>query len=61
MIEAIREVHTNGIIHRDIKPGNFCISSENKDLNKGHLCIIDFGLSKYYSIGGRHIMFQENK
>ncbi len=34
-------LHTNGIIHRDIKPGNFMLTRDQK-----HVKIFDFGLSK---------------
>tara|TARA_R110002012_G_scaffold90277_1_gene220851 strand:- start:1983 stop:2801 length:819 start_codon:yes stop_codon:yes gene_type:complete len=43
MLECIEEVHTYGIIHRDIKPDNFLLTTDNKDLK-----IIDFGLAKQY-------------
>ncbi|KAH9385909.1 hormonally upregulated Neu-associated kinase [Nematocida major] len=40
ILVGVRYLHTNGIIHRDIKLGNVMISEEND------LKIIDFGLSK---------------
>ena len=37
----IESVHQAGIIHRDIKPDNFCMGHPNKDPEKVYL--IDFG------------------
>lgn len=36
-------IHSKGIFHRDIKPGNIIISDKNKDIK-----IIDWGLAEYY-------------
>jgi len=41
MINILESIHTNCVIHRDIKPQNFMIKS-------GDLYLIDFGLSTFY-------------
>jgi serine/threonine protein kinase len=54
MIKIIQEIHDAGIIHRDIKPENFMFKDDN-------LKVIDFGLSKKYIYGNKHVEFENNK
>lgn len=49
LIRALREqVHAQGIVHRDIKPGNIIVTAG--DGKSPHSFIIDFGLSKSVTI-----------
>jgi serine/threonine protein kinase len=60
MIQRIKVVHEERIIHRDIKPDNFMTGGT--DANKNTVFIIDFGLAKCYkSSDGEHIPFIEGK
>ena len=60
MIERIKVVHEERIIHRDIKPDNFMIGGTEQ--TKNTVYIIDFGLAKCYkSSDGEHIPFRDGK
>jgi len=41
--KAVQRIHSKGIMHRDLKPGNFLV------YNKRYVCLSDFGTAKYSS------------
>ncbi|KRZ80608.1 putative serine/threonine-protein kinase [Trichinella papuae] len=45
-IEALRDMHAAGFLHRDVKPGNFAIGNDEADRHTVY--IFDFGLAKCY-------------
>ena len=60
MIQRIKAVHEERIIHRDIKPDNFLVGGNEN--TKNTIYIIDFGLAKCYkSSDGEHIPFRDGK
>jgi serine/threonine protein kinase len=55
MVTRIEELHRNGIVHRDIKPGNFIMGIGERKIQ---VFIIDFGLSSYYlTPSKKHVKF----
>jgi len=59
MISRIEYVHSKNFIHRDIKPDNFLIGREHKNV----VYVIDFGLAKKYkdSRTNQHIPYRDGK
>ena len=56
----IEKVHSERIIHRDIKPDNFLIGIN--ETNKDTIFIIDFGLAKCFkNSDGEPIPYREGK
>jgi tau tubulin kinase len=49
MVKSIQSVHEIGILHRDIKPGNFCVGRDIPKTRYRPIChLIDFGLSRRF-------------
>ena len=63
MLQIIHRVHDAGVVHRDIKPENFMFSIETKKdgTMEKKLNIIDFGLSRFYMKGDKHVTNTYNK
>jgi len=59
MIQRIKAVHEDRIIHRDIKPDNFLVGVTEATSNTVY--IIDFGLACFKSSDGEHIPFKDGK
>jgi len=59
MIDRLAALHNAGIVHRDVKPGNFVMGSiGSASSNEVHL--IDFGLAhRYRDLLNRHVEFRE--
>lgn len=51
VINGLKYLHSQGIIHRDIKPGNLMVTNDGN-----HIQIIDFGISEALEAGASVIM-----
>lgn len=59
MITLIRFFHEKHLLHRDIKPDNFCIGTGDK---RHILHLLDLGLAKtYITKNGAHIPYKSGK
>eukprot|EP01128_Nolandella_sp_AFSM9_P011653 TRINITY_DN84_c0_g2_i1.p1 TRINITY_DN84_c0_g2~~TRINITY_DN84_c0_g2_i1.p1 ORF type:complete len:529 (+),score=63.95 TRINITY_DN84_c0_g2_i1:127-1713(+) len=57
MIKRLEQIHDAGILHRDIKPGNFVMGI---GANKHKVYLIDFGLANFYIENGMHVAYKED-
>jgi len=54
LVSRLESVHEAGIVHRDVKPGNF-VMGRGDEANT--VFVIDFGLSNLWLTSGKHIPF----
>lgn len=54
LVTRLEAVHNAGIVHRDVKPGNFVMGRGDE---AGTVFVIDFGLSNYWRSNSGHIPF----
>lgn len=55
VFDILEYIHSKNIIHRDIKPENLMFKTNKKDI-----CLIDYGLARYYKINGKHVEFEKH-
>ncbi|TPX37734.1 hypothetical protein SmJEL517_g00628 [Synchytrium microbalum] len=56
LLKTLRNIHDNGILHRDIKPGQFLVGRAGDELNNfSDVYVVDFGLATEWWVGGKHI------
>ncbi len=58
MLEALEDLHLNGVIHHDLKPENFLLRENDYYLtDSSELVLIDFGLSeRFRECKGDHVI-----
>jgi serine/threonine protein kinase len=60
ILSILRDIHTKGIVHRDIKPDNFLFGL-NDNLQKPSIHLIDFGFAKCFTNSGHTEMKKKTK
>jgi casein kinase 1 epsilon len=55
----LQELHSKGILHRDLKPNNIVIGNTNETL--GTAFLIDYGLAKIYKTSKGHVKYKERR
>ena len=56
LLDSIEKIHESGILHRDLKPGNFLVTLDKKNLK-----IVDFGIATYFKCGREHKEFKTQR
>lgn len=56
LLNKIEKMHENDVIHRDIKPSQFLISADKKNI-----FLVDFGMACFYRVSGNHKEFKTRR
>lgn len=49
-LEILQKIHAQGIVYRDVKPENFCLSAKANSSGQYKVHIVDFGLAKHFMV-----------
>ena len=49
-LEILEKIHAQGVVYRDVKPENFCLSAKANSSGNFKVQIIDFGLAMPYMV-----------
>ena len=62
MVDVLRHIHANSILHRDVKPANFMLGAGTDSAPAGRVFCVDFGeADKYIDYKGAHKPFSKNE